>query len=76
MADNPTDKKKPAVERSRSEVYGMPVDTIIEHANAAYPPLDPPAEAKTEEPVWTSIEDQMANPMAKKGRGRSDVKKR
>jgi hypothetical protein len=99
MADQPSDKKKPAaersrqvgvsfpvdrmiedqleeerrqkargMERSRSEVYGMPVDTIIESANAAYPPIEAKPKAKPPEPVWTSIEDQMANPMGRKSR--------
>jgi hypothetical protein len=102
MTDRPSDKKKPAtersrqvgvsfpvdrmiedqleeerrqkaraMERSRSEVYGMPVDTIIESAKAAYPPMDEQPTAKPPEPVWSSIEDQMANPMGGKAKGRS-----
>jgi hypothetical protein len=60
-------EKARAMERSRAEVYGMPVETIIESAKQAYPPVK---KSKTppppEEPVWTSIEDQMANPMGRK----------
>lgn len=63
-------EKARAIERSRSEVYGMPVDTIIESAKKAYPPAEESPPAKPEEPVWTSIEDQMANPMGSKSRGR------
>ena len=63
-------EKARAMERSRSEVYGMPVDTIIESAKEAYPPAQESQPAKPEEPVWTSIEDQMANPMGGKGKGR------
>lgn len=107
MADKPSDKKKPAtersrqvgvsfpvdrmiedqleeerrqkaraMERSRSEVYGMPVDTIIESAKAAYPPAETKPEAEPPAPVWTSIEDQMANPMGARGKGRTGLKRR
>ena len=70
LADERREKAR-AMERSRSEVYGMPVDTIIESAKEAYPPVEKSEPAKPEEPVWTSIEDQMANPMGVKTRGRS-----
>ena len=48
----------------------MPVNTIIEQAKAAYPPVEGSPEVKQEGPVWTSIEDQMASPMGGKGKGR------
>lgn len=63
-------EKARAMERSRPEVYGMPVDTIIDSAKKAYPPAEQSPSAPPEEPVWTSIEDQMANPMGSKTRGR------
>ena len=69
-------QKERAMERSRSEVYGMPVDTIIESAKAAYPPAEKKPKAEPPAPVWTSIEDQMANPLAVKGKGRAGVKRR
>lgn len=68
-------QKARSIERSRAEVYGMPVETIIESAKAAYPPLEKPQTAEPE-PVWTSIEDQMANPLGKKGKGRAGPRRR
>ncbi len=76
MADEPSDKKKSAIERSRAEVYGMPVDTIIESAKAAYPPVESVPEVRLEESAWTSIEEQMANPMAVKAKRRPGAKLR
>ncbi len=63
-------RKARAPERSRDEVYGMPVADIIESSKAAYPPVEKAAPESADGPVWTSIEDQMANPMGKKGPGR------
>lgn len=62
--------KKRQMERTRPEVYGMPVDTIIESAKKAYPPTETIPEQQPEEPIWTSIEDQMANPMGGKTQSR------
>lgn len=69
LADERREKAR-AMERSRPEVYGMPVDTIIESAKEAYPPLDKTPPPSPQEPVWTSIEDQMTNPTGTKTRGR------
>ena len=65
--------KKRAAERTRPEVYGMPVDEIIHQAVKHYPGEESAAggQKPAPEPVpetWTSIEDQMANPV-RGGRG-------
>jgi hypothetical protein len=68
MADRPAKKPSSApVERARSEVYGMSIETIIASANSAFPPAPSDEDAAEVEPPnaspWTSIEEQMANPM-------------
>ena len=70
LADERREKAR-ALERTRPEVYGMPVDTIIESAKQAYPPKDKAPPPPSEVPVWTSIEDQMANPTGRRSGARS-----